>query len=248
MLPHSLSILVVDDDEDTCDNLRDILSDLGYSVTIAHSGEEALALIHQQAFDIALLDFKMPVMDGLTLYRKIRKQRASTVAVIISAYASETTTDEALHAGAWRVLNKPVDFDKLIPLIETAACQPLVMVVDDDCDLCDNLWDILREGGYRVDVAHSEPEVKSQLAGRKHGIALIDMKLPQGDGSGVFHLVRKHNPAARVILITGHRLDLQQQVEETMAEGADAVCYKPFEMTDLIGTIGHLAQFIERPR
>jgi DNA-binding NtrC family response regulator len=242
------SILVVDDDIDTCENLRDILSDFGYSVTVAHSGEEALPLVRRQAFDVALLDFKMPGMDGLTLYREIRKLRAGTVAVIISAYASGDTTDHALQAGAWRVLHKPVDFDKLMPLIDTAARQPLVMVIDDDCDLCDNLWDILRERGYRVDVAHNEPEAVAQLAGRNHGLVLLDMKLPQGDGSSVFHLVRSHNPSARVILITGHRLDLQEVIQRTMAEGADAVCYKPFEMTDLIGTIGRLAEFAERPQ
>jgi len=243
-----ISILVVDDDVDTCENLRDILTDCGYRVTVAHSGEEALPLVRHEAFDVALLDFKMPGMDGLALYREIRKLRAGTVAVIISAYASGDTTDHALRAGAWRVLHKPVDFDRLIPLIETAARQPLVMLVDDDRDLCANLWDILRDRGYRVDVAHTESEAAAQLAGRRHGVVLLDMKLPEGDGSSVFHLIRSQNPEARVILITGHRLDLKQLVEQTMSEGAEAVCYKPFEMADLIGEIGRLTESIERPQ
>src|SRR5712675_2131815 len=114
-------VLVVDDDVDTCKNLRDILTDCGYSVAIAYCGEEALELVRREAFDVALLDFKMPDMDGLMLYREIRKLRAGTVAVIISAYASGETADQALLAGAWRVLAKPVDFDQLMPLIETAA-------------------------------------------------------------------------------------------------------------------------------
>ena len=54
--------------------------------------------------------------------------------------------------------------------------------------------------------------------------------------------------AARVVLITGHRLDLQQLIERTLEKGADAVCYKPFEMPDLISLIGRLAQAIERPQ
>jgi CheY-like chemotaxis protein len=234
-------VLVVDDDVDTCVNLSDILSDCGYAVTVAHSGEEALPLVRREAFDVALLDFKMPGMDGLTLYREIRKLRASTVAVIISAYAGGDTFDEALHAGAWRVLHKPVELDVLMPLLEAASHQPLVLVVDDDRDLCANLWDILRESGYRVDVAYGQAEASQQLAGRQHGVVLIDMKLPEGDGSGVFHLVRESNPTARVVLITGHRTDLQQVVQQTLAEGADAVCYKPFEMPELIGMIGRLA-------
>lgn len=180
-------------------------------------------------------------MDGLALYREIRKLSAGTVAVIISAYASGDTTDHALQAGAWRVLHKPVDIDRLIPLIETASRQPLVMLVDDDRDLCANLWDILRERDFRVDVAHSVPEAMAQLAGRRHGIVLIDMKLPEGDGSSVFDLVKSHNADARVVLITGYRSDLQDVIERTLAAGADAVCYKPFDVTDLIGTIDRLS-------
>lgn len=240
-------ILVVDDDVDTCENLRDILTDCGYSVSVAHSGEEALPLLRQEAFDLALLDFKMPGMNGLMLYREIRKLRSGTVAVIISAYASRETAEQALEAGASRVLHKPVQFEQLLPLIESTTRQPLLLVVDDDRELCSNLWDILRERGYRVDVAHNEQEAAFQVSGRRHGIVLIDMKLPEGDGSSVFQLVRESNPAAHVILITGYRHDLADVVERIVVEGAEAVCYKPFEIPDLIGTIARLTANGTRP-
>src|SRR5262249_19103752 len=73
------SILVVDDDVDTCRNLSDILTDLGYRVDVAHDGPSALELVRRHAYDIALLDYKMPGMDGLTLYREIKGLRAGTV-------------------------------------------------------------------------------------------------------------------------------------------------------------------------
>ena len=241
MFPRNARVLVVDDDVDTCENLRDILTDCGYSVTVAHSGEEALPLVRREAFDVALLDFKMPGMDGLTLYREIRKLRAGTVAVIVSAYASGDTTDQAVQAGAWRILTKPIDFAVLMPLIEIAVQQPLVMVVDDDCDLCNNLWDILRARGYRVDIAHNQPEAAEQLAGRRHGVVLIDMQLPTGDGGGVFNLVRELNPESRIVLITGNRVAFELPVQQMVAAGADAVCYKPFEMPELIREISRLA-------
>src|SRR2546428_789145 len=74
------SVLVVDDDVDTCRNLSDILTDLGYHVDCAHDGPSALDLVRRNAYDVALLDLKMPGMDGLTLYREIKKLSASTVA------------------------------------------------------------------------------------------------------------------------------------------------------------------------
>src|SRR5262245_7270092 len=145
MSASGVSILVVDDDVDTCRNLSDILSDLGYRVDTAHDGPSALELVRRHAYDIALLDYKMPGMDGLTLYREIKRQRAGTVAIVVTAYASGATADAALDAGAWQVLAKPVDFPKLLGLVGEAVVQPLVLVVDDDHDLCANLWDLLRE-------------------------------------------------------------------------------------------------------
>src|SRR5262249_5042492 len=120
------SILVVDDDVDTCRNLSDILTDLGYRVDPAHDGPSALELVRQNAYDVALLDYKMPGMDGLTLYREIKRLRAGTVAIVVTAYASGATGEDALAAGAWHVLPKPVDFPRLLRLVDQAGAPPVV--------------------------------------------------------------------------------------------------------------------------
>ena len=112
MRAEGASILVVDDDVDTCRNLSDILTDMGYHVDTAHDGPTALGLARRRRYDVALLDFKMPGMDGLTLYRELRKLRAETVAIVVSAFAAKSTTAEALSAGAWQVLPKPIDFPR----------------------------------------------------------------------------------------------------------------------------------------
>ena len=70
---------------------------------------------------------------------------------------------------------------------------------------------------------------------------MIDMKLPGADGSDVFRLVRATAPNARTILITGYRGEMEQLVEKVIAEGADAVCYKPFDMDKLLATLKTLA-------
>jgi len=236
------SILVVDDDVDTCRNLSDILTDLGHHVEIAHDGPSALELVRRRHFDVALLDLKMPGMNGLELYRAIRKLRADTVALIVTAYAGGDTAEEALAAGAWKVLAKPVEFPRLLKLVDEALDQPLVMVVDDDPELCANLWDLLRERSYRVAVAHDEPTAAQQLRDASFRVVLIDMKLPTGDGASVFKLVREANPQARTVVITGHRAELERAVDDVLKEGADAVCYKPFEMNRLLSTLDQLTQ------
>jgi two-component system, NtrC family, response regulator HydG len=235
------TVLVVDDDLDTCQNLQDILSDMGYEVDTAQDGSSALEMVRRKPYDVALLDLKMPGMDGLTLYREIRKLRAGTVAMIVTAYVTPETTNEALNAGAWRVMSKPVDFSHLLPLLKEAAQQPLVMVIDDDFDLCESLWDLLREQGYRVCVAGDEAEAATRLEGRDFHVVLIDMKLPGGDGRSVLKRVRELTPQARTLLITGYRDELTQLVEDALRDGADGVCYKPFDIPQLLKLLGRLS-------
>ena len=234
------SILVVDDDADTCRNLADILTDLDYYVDTAPDGPTALEMVRQRPYDVALLDYKMPGMDGLTLYREIKKLRAGTVAIVVTAYAGGDTAEEALQAGAWQVVNKPVEFPRLLGLVSEALDQPLVLVVDDDPDLCSTLWDLFRERGYRVSIAHDERQAAACLADASFKAVLIDMRLPAGNGTTVFRLVREANPQARTIVITGYRNEMDEAVREMIDEGADAVCYKPFDVPRLLTTLDQL--------
>jgi DNA-binding response OmpR family regulator len=238
---HAPRILVVDDDRDICRNLGDILTDLGYEVDCAQDGPAALGLVRRRPYAVALLDLKMPGMDGLTLYREIKKRRAGTVALLVTAYASKATTLEALAAGAWKVVSKPVDFAKLLRLVDEALSQPLVLLVDDDHDFCAALWDLLRDRGFRVSVAHDCREAVEQVKETPFRIVIIDIRLPDGDGSAVFHIVREANPQARTILITGHRSAMDQLLQRMIAERADAVSYKPFDVPELLRRLEELA-------
>ncbi len=233
-------ILLVDDEVDICRNLSDILADLGYSVDAAHDGLSALEMVRQYPYDIALLDLRMPGMDGLTLYREIKKLRAETVAILITAYASGSTTEEAVAAGAWKVLAKPVHFPDLLKLMDEALGQPLVLVIDDDRALCANLWDLLRDKGFRVSVAHDADKAAAVLRDAEFRVVLIDMKIPGGDGASVFRMVREAHPDVRTVLITGFRSELDELIGRIIADGADAVCYKPFDVPGLIQTVERL--------
>jgi two-component system, NtrC family, response regulator HydG len=234
-------ILVVDDDQDICRNLCDILTDLGYQVDFAFDGLAALELVNQRPYDVALLDLKMPGMDGLTLYRAIKKQHGGTVSLLVTAYASPETAEEALAAGAWKVVSKPVNLRKLLGLVDEALGQPLVLVVDDDHDLCANLWDLLCDHGFRVCLAHDGREAAETLKDSTFRVVLIDMRFPEGDGIQVFQAVRQANPLARTVLITGYRSEMDQLIERMVAEGADAVCYKPFHVPELLEKLVNLA-------
>ena len=233
------SILLVDDDIDICCNLSDILLDLGYRVDSANDGATALEMIRRSHYDVAVLDYKMPGMNGVTLTQEIRRLRPQMVSLLVTAH-SGSTTDEALAAGAWHVLPKPVDPRKLLRLLGQAMDQPLVLVVDDDRDLCANLWDLLRERGYRVGLAYDGEDAAGRLAEASFQVVLIDMKLPDGDGSEVFRKVCEVNPEARTVLISGDPAGVGDLIGQILEEGADAVCYKPFDVPKLLEAIQRL--------
>ena len=118
------TILVVDDDQDTCASLSDIISDLGYQVGVAHDGPAALELSRRHPYGLALLDYQMPGMDGVELYGHLKELQADTVGVLVTAFTAHDTLPAANRAGIRRVLPKPVDFGRLIPLIEEVAGTP----------------------------------------------------------------------------------------------------------------------------
>lgn len=235
-------ILIVDDEADTCANLSDIFSDFGYQVDTALDGNSALELIDKRPFyDVVLLDLRMPGMDGLELYRRIKKKSSGTIAVVVTAYTSSDTAKSAVTTGATRVLSKPVDIAALLDLVQASLRTPSVLIVDDEADLCENLWEILHERGYRVHLTHDASEAKQSLVSSSFHIVLLDMKLPDCNGIQVMQLVRLTNPEAKIILITGHRNELESRVQQALSDGAAGVAYKPFDMPALLKIVDDCA-------
>jgi CheY-like chemotaxis protein len=235
-------ILVVDDEPDNCSNLRDILTDLGFRVDTALDGPAALELVRQRRYDVALLDLMMPGMDGAALYGELRRVRSGTVALIVTAYPNSPRAEHALASGAWKVVPKPVELPSLLALVEEAVRQPLVLVVDDDPDLCANLWDLLHERSFRVCVANDVRTAAERLqTDNAFQVIVLDMKLPDGDGTQVLRQARRANPQSRVVLITAYHAELEPRIAQALAEGAQAVIRKPFDVPALLTTLKRLA-------
>ena len=111
-------ILVVDDEQDYCSNIADILGDMGYGIDVAYRGQEAIERAAQRRYDLLLLDYRLPCMTGAELYRRIKENGVSTPAMIVTTFCSQDTIDKAHDAGVAKVIHKPVDFGELIEAIE----------------------------------------------------------------------------------------------------------------------------------
>ena len=111
-------ILVVDDEDSHRIMLRAVLSEDGYAVTEAADGTDAIMAVEKEAFDVILLDIRMTTMDGIEALTEIRKMSPLVPVLIMTAYASVKTAVEALKAGAFDYLTKPLDIEELKILIE----------------------------------------------------------------------------------------------------------------------------------
>ncbi len=107
-----LEILIVDDDAATRMSLAYALSDSGHRVTEAADGAEADALISDQVFDVAICDVRLPKVDGLTLFRKLRQQSPGTATILMTAYATIPDAVATLREGAFDYVTKPFDAEE----------------------------------------------------------------------------------------------------------------------------------------
>ncbi len=107
-------ILVVDDQESIRQLLKDTLSESGYTVKCASSGEEALEMIKEEDFHVFFLDLQLPGMDGLELCRKIRKERIAECLYAVTGYASIYDFLECRRVGFDDYFVKPVNIHLII--------------------------------------------------------------------------------------------------------------------------------------
>ncbi len=120
----NVNILVVDDEAAERVTLGEVLRLEGYHVTLAASGEEALALVRQEGpFDLAILDLRLPGIDGLQVLEGISKTSEETIVILITGYGTMETAIQALRQGAYDFLLKPCPVDEVLTAVRRALSE-----------------------------------------------------------------------------------------------------------------------------
>ncbi|RQW05343.1 response regulator, partial [candidate division KSB1 bacterium] len=115
---HPLAILLVDDEAIVRKTIGDYLTELGHRVQQVSDGASALQWLEKQDYDIALVDMRMPGMDGLALLQKVREIYPELSVVIITAHGNMEMAIQALRLGAADFLTKPIKLLELDAVLE----------------------------------------------------------------------------------------------------------------------------------
>jgi two-component system response regulator HydG len=117
-LPKDNRILIVDDEESQRDLLLLVLTEEGYSVETASSGEEAVGKVEDRFYNLVIMDMKMGGMGGLEALKRIKEISSAIQVLIVTAYASVDTAVDAMRSGALNYLTKPIDLEELKVQVE----------------------------------------------------------------------------------------------------------------------------------
>ncbi len=265
-----LQLIIVDDEPDIVDGMARLLRKHPYAIRQAHSGKEALALLHELPADILITDLRMPGMDGLELMKQAELVYPAILTVIITGHGDIESCVQAMKLGALDFLQKPVNIESLHMMLESAADNWMerqirqrvkgnttldassfcILAVDDNENNLYALTELLKEH-FTVDIlqARSGREALALISARNVDLMLLDVQMPEMDGFEVAQLVKSRPLTAHiaVILITAFDADRALMEKALEAGGVDYVT-KPLDDDQLLHKVRTYLRFIHRER
>lgn len=220
-----------------------VLKRKGYEVSIANDGFEAIDTVKEEFFDIIFMDIKMPVLNGVETYKKIKEINEKIIIIMMTAYAVEDLIQDALKEGAYGVIYKPLDFEKILSLIEESKDTKqggLILIVDDDPGTCKTLENILTKKGYDVVISNTGEDAITKAKEKIFDIIFIDMKLPTLNGLETYLELKKINPKLIAIVITAYHQEMDDLVQEAMNNSAYTCLTKPINIEDMLVLINEI--------
>lgn len=119
-MTQNLKLLIVDDEVKFLDSIAQRLKMRGFEVTTAQDGQEAIKIAHSQKFDVALLDLKMPGLDGKQVLEILKKEHKYLEVIILTGHGSFESAAECTKLGAFGYLPKPYELEKLLEVLKSA--------------------------------------------------------------------------------------------------------------------------------
>lgn len=255
-----LRCLVVDDNPAAREILTSTLEGFGLTVTCSASGEEAVEEVQPRRFDVVLMDWRMPGMNGIEAAAEIRKRCGKDLRILlVTAYGREEVLAQADDANFDGYMIKPVSastlLDTLVELRAPAIAhrrlvaqadvdQPLrgltLLLAEDNPVNREIAVEMLELSGAEVDVATTGREAVERSAARRYDAILMDMQMPEMDGLEATGTIRaKPGPSQRIPIIAMTANAMEADRQRCLEAGMNDHVAKPVNIRTLTSTILH---------
>jgi signal transduction histidine kinase/CheY-like chemotaxis protein/ligand-binding sensor domain-containing protein len=252
-------VLVVDDSRQARTWLGDQLSAMSFDVHCVESGEVALRALRAQRFDVILMDWMMPGIDGIETTRRIKSDlglAAIPEVIMVTAHGREAVQDAAESVGVKRFLIKPVDASVLLDTIvdvlgadslrttsppeempaDTALNGARVLLAEDNPINQQLAIEMLAGAGISADVADNGVQAVSRARQQSYDAILMDIEMPEMDGYTAARALRgRHPEGPPIIAMTAHASAEYRQ--RCVDAGMSDMITKPVLYEELIGTL-----------
>ena len=228
-------ILLVDDEDGLRVTLAANLELEGFEVVEAINGANALELLSKQPFDLLLTDIRMPGINGVDLFRKVRSDHPHMPVVLMTAYALEALVDDALGEGVFTIMNKPFDVSGAVATLLRAAKRPTVLVVDDQQVDAEATARALEAVGVRASVVLDGASALTALKGGGFDVCVMDLVMPGMSGSDLARQIKDGGIDVSIIAVSG--FSVAELMQKVAAAGAVTVMKKPVPPRELVKTI-----------
>jgi DNA-binding NtrC family response regulator len=232
-MSNKLNILVVDDDRRMAKTIVDILIVKGYAADFVYSGSEALEALENRSYNCILTDIKMPLMNGIEFYLKVKELYPDTPVLLMTAYTTNELVNQGIEHGAVGVVNKPLDINQLLFFFSALRKERTVVIIDDDPNFCETIGDILRNRSYSVikisDIDHILNHIESDTQ-----VILLDLKLNGISGLDIIPQLKETYPDNQIVIVTGYREEMAGAINKALELDAYACLYKPLEIDHLL--------------
>jgi DNA-binding NtrC family response regulator len=227
----SKRILLVDDEGSLRVTLAANLELDGFQVVEAESGERALELLRDGAFDLMLSDIRMPGISGAELFQRARKIHPEMPVVLMTAFALEEVVRGALREGVFAVVAKPFDVGHVSRMALRALAKPMVLVIDDREEEARSTAEALRALGLRAEAAGNGASALQHLLDAPIDVCIVDLVMPGMSGAALVEKLRAAHPDVTAIVVSGYAVP--EMMNRAAAEGAFACLRKPVLPQDL---------------
>ena len=267
--PQDIKALIIDDDPVACEHAKLVLEEVGIAADVCQSGAEALHMLElrrarRDAYNLILVDWKMPEQDGVEVTRQIRKlYNGESTIIILTAYSWDDVIEEALEAGVDNFMAKPLFASNVLQEFKRAMTRKHMLDSDQERKadltgrrvlLAEDMMinaEIMREllEMRDMEVEHAENgqiavEMFTNSPARYFDAILMDVRMPVMNGLEAVQAIRAsdHPDAKKIPIIAMTANAFDEDVQRSLQVGMNAHLTKPVEPEHLYQTLESLIQ------